>query len=181
MLIVLGVLALVTGNVVGGVWWFVLGLFLRSAARMSYQQLLVRRALEGESIERFMQSEVLLVPPDITLDTFVDDYVFEYHHKMFPVVANGSLRGCMTTAKLKSMPREEWSQRRVEDMAEPCGEPNTIDVHADATEALSKMTRNGHSRLMVVDDGQLCGVLSLRDMMAFIANKVELEDPLDVR
>lgn len=182
LLIVLGVLALVSGNVVGGVWWFILGLFLRSAAQMSYQQLLVRRALEGETVERFMQSDVRSVPPDITLQTFVDDYVYRYHHKMFPVVTNGALRGCMTTAGLKSTPREEWSQRRVEEVAEPCGEPNTIDVHADATEALSKMSSDGHSRLMVVDGEALRGVLSLRDMMTFIANKVDLEqEPLDVR
>ena len=47
-LIFLGILQFIGGNVIGGVWMFLIGMFLRNAAQMSYQQLLVRKALEGE-------------------------------------------------------------------------------------------------------------------------------------
>jgi len=46
-LIFLGVLRFVAGDVIGGVWMFLIGMFLRNAAQMSYQQLLVRKALEA--------------------------------------------------------------------------------------------------------------------------------------
>ena len=59
VLIFLGIITFITGNPVGGMWQFLIGLFLRGAASMSYQQLLVRRALEGETVARFMQTEVL--------------------------------------------------------------------------------------------------------------------------
>jgi signal-transduction protein with cAMP-binding, CBS, and nucleotidyltransferase domain len=42
-------------------------------------------------------------------------------------------------------------------------------------EALSTMSRNKVSRLMVVESSQLLGVISLRDMLNFISHKVELE------
>ena len=41
--------------------------------------------------------------------------------------------------------------------------------------ALAKMSQNGHSRMMVVRDGKLQGIVALRDMMKFIYWKVELE------
>lgn len=56
-LIVPGVVTFVSGDFVGAVWWFILGLFLRgvtqlSYQQLSYQQLLVRRTLERETVGR---------------------------------------------------------------------------------------------------------------------------------
>jgi signal-transduction protein with cAMP-binding, CBS, and nucleotidyltransferase domain len=63
----------------------------------------------------------------------------------------------------------------VAEIAEPCLEENTIEPDADALQALSKMSRDGNSRLMVVHDDQLEGIISLRDMMRLISLKLELE------
>ena len=41
-LVALAVFSFLGGNFVGGIWMALLGVFLRGAARMSYQQLLVR-------------------------------------------------------------------------------------------------------------------------------------------
>ena len=43
-------------------------------------------------------------------------------------------------------------------------------------EAISKMSQAGVSRLLVVEGEKLVGLLSLSDLMKFIALKVELED-----
>jgi len=61
LLIALGVFQFIAGNYIGGMWWFLLGMFLRSAAAMSYQQVLIRRVLEGEPIRRFVQPGVRTV------------------------------------------------------------------------------------------------------------------------
>ena len=42
-------------------------------------------------------------------------------------------------------------------------------------QALSKMNANAVSRLMVVDDGVLVGVLTVKDLLRFLALKMELE------
>ena len=44
-LILLGLLSVLRGNFIGGMWWFMIGMFLRSAANMSYKQLITRQAL----------------------------------------------------------------------------------------------------------------------------------------
>jgi len=74
-LILLGVLALIGGNVIGGMWWILIGLFLRGAAGMSYRQLQIRQALEGERVSRFMNTEPVTVLAATTVKNLVEDYI----------------------------------------------------------------------------------------------------------
>lgn len=173
-LIGFGLFQIIQGFLIGGVWMIFIGLFLQAAASMSYQQLILRRQLEGEPVSRFMKTDVRTVPPEATIRELVDDYVYRYHHKMFPVARNGDLVGCVTTRQIKEIPREQWEQRSVGEVAEQCSERNTIPSDADAMQALSRMQRNRSSRLMVVDHGHLKGVFSLKDAMDLMATRVEL-------
>jgi Zn-dependent protease/CBS domain-containing protein len=175
LLIVLGVFSFLRGNIIGGMWWFVIGLFLRSAASTSYQQLLIRRALEGEPVRRFMSPDPITVPSTLPVRQLVEDYVYKFHHKMFPVVDDGNLLGCVTTRGIKEVPRGEWDLKKTGDLVAGCRE-NSIEAGADAMQALSKMSRNRSGRLMVVENTRLVGVLSLKDLLQFISLRVELED-----
>ena len=176
LLIVLGVIQVFRGNFVGGMWWFLIGMFLQRAAPMSYQQLVTRRALEGEPVRRFMKTDAVTVPPSISLEQLVEDYIYKYHFKMFPVVEDHDrLLGCVTTKQIKEIPREEWSRRTVADLASQCSPENTIEPQADAMKALSIMNRTGASRLMVVEAGRLAGIIALKDLLELLSLKVELE------
>lgn len=176
VLIMLGILNVISGNVIGGMWQVLIGLFLRGAAQMSYQQVLIRRALEGEPIDRFMTSSPISVPPSTTLDQLVEEYIYKFHHKMFPVTSDGRLLGSVTTQEVHQVPRDQWKTRTVGDIAKPCDAANTITRGTDSMQALSQMQKAGVSRLMVVEGDQLQGILSLKDMLKFIALKVELEE-----
>jgi Zn-dependent protease len=174
-LILLGVVSVIQGNFVGGMWQFLIGLFLRNAAQMSYQQLLLRRALEGERVARFMQTEPVTVSRSLSVRELVEDYVYKHHFKMFPVVDDGRIVGCVTTRQIKELPREEWDRQTVGALAEACSGENTVAPESDAMEAMTKMSRGGASRLLVVDGGRLVGVLALKDLLRFLSLKVELE------
>ncbi len=175
-LIILAVLNILWGNFIGGIWWFLLGMFLRRAARMSYQQLLVRRSLAGEPVRRFMQPNPRTVEPGISIQQLVEQFIYRYHFKMFPVVQDGALVGCITTREVAALPRDQWITRHVGELAQPCSAANTVHPDIDAMAALAEMNRTGASRLMVVDDGRLVGVIALKDLLRFISLKVELED-----
>jgi Zn-dependent protease/CBS domain-containing protein len=175
-LFILGVVSLLAGNLIGGLWWILIGLFVRSAAKMSYQQLQIRRALQGEPVKRFMGTTPATVSRTTSVAHLVEDYVYRYHFKMFPVADNGALHGCVTTKEIKDVPREEWDRRTVAEIAKPCSAENTIAPDEDAVKALAKMQRGGASRLMVVDRGELVGVLTLKDLLRFISMKLDLED-----
>jgi Zn-dependent protease len=175
-LIGIGVLRLFAGDLVGGLWMGLIGLFLRNAARMSYQQLLLRRALEGEPVSRFMESNPVAVPRSISVRDLVDDYIYRHHFKMFPVVDGDRLVGCVTTRDVKRLPREEWERQTVGSIVEGCSAENSVGPDADAMEALARMSRTGVSRLMVVDGDRLLGILALKDLLKFFSLKMELEE-----
>ena len=178
LLIAMGVLTVVfvPGGLTSGLWLFLLGVFVRNAAAMSYQQLLLRRALAGEPVSRFMHPDPVTVPRAISVLDLVQDYIYRYHFKMFPVVDDsGRLLGCVTTRQVRELPREDWDRQTVGALAEQCGPDNTVRADTDAMEALSRMSRSGASRLMVVDGDRLLGILSLKDLLRFFSLKVELE------
>jgi predicted transcriptional regulator len=105
----------------------------------------------------------------------VEDYVYRYHHKLYPVVQDEQLKGCVSTRQIKQTDREKWGRTTVQEVLEPCTEENTIDPDSDAVEALSAMRQNKTSRLLVSRGGRLMGVIALKDMLDFLSMKIELE------
>jgi Zn-dependent protease/CBS domain-containing protein len=174
-LIVFGFLNFITGSFIGGIWYFLIGMFIRQASRMSYSQLLMRKALAGEEIRRFMKIEPISVSPSLTVEQLVNDYFYRYHYKMFPVSNGDGLIGCVGLKQVKELPREEWSRHAVGDIVASCSDENTISPQTDALQALSLMNRTGNSRLMVVDENRLLGIVTLKDMLKFLALKIDLE------
>jgi Zn-dependent protease/predicted transcriptional regulator len=175
LLMALGVLSVVSGNFIGGMWWFLIGMFVRGAAASSYQQMLSRSVFEGEPVRRFMTHETVAVAPDLTLDRFVADYVYHYHYDLFPVVTDGRLLGCLSVRQLKAEPREKWPYLSVGDLMLPCTEENTVDPGMDAIEAMALMNRTGNSRLVVAVGDRLVGVVVLKDMLELFSLKMDLE------
>ena len=175
ILIAMGVIQFFSGNLIGGIWWFMIGLFLQNAARMSYQQLVTRRALEGETVRSLMITDPVTVSPNVTIEKLVEDYVYKYHYKMFPIVEGGLLAGCITTRQLRQVPKTEWPTKTVGEVASACSTENTIDPATDVIKVLSQMNRTGNSRLMVVEGNKLAGIIALKDIMNFLSIKLDLD------
>jgi Zn-dependent protease len=176
LLIVLGVWRVLIGDFVGGMWWFLIGLFVRFAAQASYQQVLMREGLRGVPVRKIMAANPVAVPPDITIAQLIDDYVYRHHHSMFPVVENGRLIGCVGMHDIKRQPRERWAATAVTEIMQPCSAATAISPDMDAMEALSTMSRTQNTRLLVTEGDRLVGVVTVRDVMNFLSVKLNLEE-----
>jgi Zn-dependent protease/CBS domain-containing protein len=176
-LMALGIVGLFRGEGIGGLWQFLIGLFLRNAAQASRRQQALRRMLEGERVRDFMITDPVVVPRHVSVREFVDDYVYRHPHKIYPVEQDGRLVGCVSLDAVKELPRDEWPRQTVGRLTEPCGTENTVSPEEDALRALATMHRTGHSRMLVVQDGRLVGLVALKDLLRLLALKVELEDP----
>ena len=182
-LILLGVYRVVIGDFIGGMWWFLIGLFVRFAAQASYQQVLVRESLRGVPVRRLMSADPIAVPPTISIAQMIDDYIYRHHHTMFPVVEDGRLLGCVSMHDIKRLPRERWSSTTVSAIMQPCSAATAIDPDMDAMEVLSLMSRTKNTRLLVTEGERLVGVVTLRDLLQFLSVKLDLEEsePVDLR
>jgi len=176
LLIGLGILRFISGDFIGGMWYFLIGSFLRNAAQLGYHQVLLRQALEGVPVRRIMVEDPVTVPAGITLSDLVDQYVYRTFHKMLPVVENGRLAGCITTREIREVPREEWGRVTVADVMSRCSRDNAVQPGADVMKVLSGMNRSGASRMMVTEGERLVGVITLKDIMRFLAVRLELEE-----
>ena len=175
LIMAIGIVSIFTDNLLGGAWWFLIGMFLKNASQMSYQQLLMRRGLEGEPVSRFMISNPVTVPASVSIAELVENYFYKYHFRMFPVVDGAKLIGCVTSRQVPGIPREQWGQHTAAELAKPCAAENTVRPDMDAMKALSLMSSTGNGRLMVVDGNALAGVITLKDMLKFLALKVDFE------
>ncbi|HEX6094925.1 MAG TPA: CBS domain-containing protein, partial [Thermoanaerobaculia bacterium] len=54
--------------------------------------------------------------------------------------------------------------------------PREITAGTDAVDALARMHRARQSRLLVMDGDRLGGILTLKDLLRFLALRVELEE-----
>lgn len=177
VLIVLGIANILMGNFIGGMWWVLIGLFLRSTSQMSYTQLLMKKALSGEPVSRFMKKDPVTVKPTTTIDELINEYFYRHHHKMYPVVdETGELQGCVTLKNIKELPREQWKEKTVGDLSPGCSDEDTVRPGADSMKALSTMNKRRSGRLMVVENGHLQGVITLKDLLEFLSIKLDLEE-----
>ena len=157
-------------------WFALIGLFVYVAAQASYQQVVIREGLRGVPVRRIMTADPITVPPGISVAQLIDDYVYRYHHKMFPVVEDGRLVGCVSMNDIKRLPRERWAATTVSKIMQPCSAATAIAPDTDAMEVLSAMNRTQNSRFLVMEGDRLVGVVTLKDMLKFLSLKLELEE-----
>jgi Zn-dependent protease/predicted transcriptional regulator len=174
VLIVLGVIDVLRGDFVGGMWQFLIGLFLRGAAGAGYQQTMTQRLLAGVSVAQIMTPDRVAVSPDLPVDRFVEDYVYAHHHREFPVVRDGVLLGHIGTTQVAALDRVRWPDTPVSALAEPCTATDTIAPDATALDAITRMSGTARSRLFVIQDGHLVGIVSHRDLIDLVSLKLEL-------
>jgi Zn-dependent protease/CBS domain-containing protein len=162
-LMALGVLQIFGGAVLGGVWFIIIGMFLRGAADASYSQMALREALGRVPVRDIMTREVVTVPMDATVAQLADAF-WAHHVTSFPVVDGGGVRGIASVQQVHSVPAEQRTQRRVSDLMRPLTDDLVVGPDASVFDALGKASRNDVGRLAVVSNSRLVGYLSLKDI-----------------
>jgi Zn-dependent protease/predicted transcriptional regulator len=175
LMVIGGANVILFGNIIGGIWWALIGMFLKNASQASYRHILIRRALEGEKVRALMKTDVVSVSPKISVQELVEGYVYKYHFKMFPVVDAGKLAGCITTRRLNEIPRAEWPSRTIGEITTQCSREIAVTPDMDVTRCLAIMNRTGNSRLIVIDKDSLVGVITLKDILGHLSAKTDLD------
>jgi Zn-dependent protease/CBS domain-containing protein len=163
-LMAVGVVQIVYGELLGGVWMILLGLFLKSAADASAAQVALRDALGQVPVQAAMARDVVTVPATATVAELVRDF-WSHHFTSFPVVDGRGVVGVVTVHQVPQVPEEARAERRVEGLMTPLAEALVVGPRDSLLQALEKSTRNGLGRLAVLDDGRLVGYLSVKDIV----------------
>jgi Zn-dependent protease/CBS domain-containing protein len=159
------------GGLVNGLWLALIGWFLATAARSAYQQLLVREALEGVPVSRIMRRELPPpVPATATVSAFVDEVAMQGDHSLYPVIdASGSLEGFVRVSAVRDLPRSQWADRPVRELAKPVSQLTTARPDEAAYEALGRMGRHDDDTIVVVDNERVVGLVSSKDVARWLS------------
>ncbi len=171
----LGIVAALAGAFAPGIWYVLIGLFLRGAAEASYTGVRVRSLLGAARVRQHMTLNPHTVQADTSLDRFVTEHVYRRHHDFFPIEQDGGVVGVATLRDVKGVQRDAWGETAIVDVMQPVGESNTIAVDTSALAALQKMRETRQSRLLVLEQGRLVGVVVLKDLLDLIALDAQLE------
>ncbi|MDB5049388.1 MAG: putative zinc metalloprotease containing domain pair [Fibrobacteres bacterium] len=177
LLVLLGAVRILTGNVVGGVWWMLIGIFIRTSAQASLQHLAISRLLSHEYVRDLMNPHPITVTPEMPVHKLVDDFLYKYDYRVFPVTDGDRLVGCVGLSQVKGLSREAWDTKRVGEVMQPCSKENTVSPGIEAEKALKRMAETGASPLLVTENGKLEGIVSARDLVHQLSVRMELDKP----
>lgn len=174
-LIFMGIFEFVLGSFIAGIWSVMLGFFLQNLSKMSYQEVIISDIFRGESIKKYTKTNVVTISPKISLQELIDNYFYKYYHKLYPVVENGKLIGCISFNEIKTADKNKWSILQVKDIMRKCTPEVTMDVTVGVTKALQLMTSLRNSRFIVTDHNELYGIITLKDITDVISIRSNLE------
>jgi CBS domain-containing protein len=173
-LIALGVLSVLVGNIIGGVWFVVIGWFLRNASESSYQQLLFRRTLEGTKVSQILNQAFQAAPPDISLSEMVRSYMIAQSQRCVPIVVADELLGLVSMGDLRRVAEEEWGTTSVFKAMTTLEKLHTVAPQDDLTTALEMMATHDVHQLPVLDGRTFLGFVTRADVLRLIQIRTEL-------
>jgi Zn-dependent protease/CBS domain-containing protein len=175
LLVAAGVVSLVAGDLTGGIWFAFIGWFLVQAARSSYQDLQLQQLLRGVEAEDVMAGDLRRIPPELSLQDAVDDYFMRYDHSAFPVEEQGRTIGLLTLRGVRRVPREQWPTRRVRDHMVPLSDQVVVAPDARMDGVLGKLQDGEANRVLVVQDGEVVGIITPSDLTRWLRRWQALE------
>jgi Zn-dependent protease/CBS domain-containing protein len=152
-----------------GLWLALIGWFLNNAAITSYRQLVLRETLRDVPVSRLMQAEIQVVPPDLTVQSLVDDYLIGRDQRSYPVVDDGRLVGLVCLHDVRRVPRASWDTSRVADIMTPAGDIAVVAPDDPGGEALNTLVQRQLNQLPVVEDGKVLGMIRREEILRWLS------------
>ena len=175
----LGIASFFFVSVVTGIWFFLIGNFLRMASSESYRQVFLDVALKGVPASAVARQDYVTVPPDMTLTELVEENVLAGHGRCFPVVVADSLLGLVTLTDLRAIPRDEWPTTSVYRIMTPFERLRVVNLKDDLPEVLNQMASGDINQVPLVEGKQILGLIHRSDVFRYIQTRQEIGTPAE--
>ena len=160
--------ALPVSMVSNGGWVVFIGMFLFAAALASRRQAVLRQSLATVPVRDLMVRTVTSIPPNCTLDEAVNQYFRPHGYVGFPVLEDGQLVGLVTVLEVQTVLPALWPWRRVGQVMCPISPSLIVAPDVPVIQAMERMAREGWDRLVVMQDGQIVGLVTHSAIVHFL-------------
>jgi len=169
-----GVLLFFFGQLINGIWFFIIGMFLRGASAASYQQMVAEVTLSGLTAAQAASHDCQPVAPDLSVEQLVDSYVLAHNIRCFPVQAGDELLGLVTLHDIRHVPRDQWPLTSVFKTMTPFERLHVVSPGEDLRRVMQIMAQADINQVPVVDGRELVGLVSRSDILRLMKIRREL-------
>lgn len=167
-LMILGGLQIFAGALVGGLWLVLIGLFMRGTAEAGYRSLVLLQSLEDARVADVAIEDPITVPPQLSLQTLVDDYFLRHGCRAFPVVDGPNVLGLIGIEALRDVAPEERQRQTVKDRMTPLSDEIRVSPELPLPDAMEKLAAGSSRRLLVLRGDELVGMLTRQGLARFV-------------
>lgn len=166
----LGVLEIVLGGFVGGIWLMAIGWFVREAGRTEWRAAVIDRPLTALTAADVMSPGPITVPATTDIDTFIADLLHGGRHAAYPVTgADGTVTGLITVSRVREAITSDLSGKTVQDLATPVSAFVVTTPATPVVDLLAELNGRANTRALVFDDGHLVGIIAPSDLTRLIS------------
>jgi predicted transcriptional regulator len=115
-----------------------------------------------------MTPDPVTVPPQVLIQTLVDEHIFTQGMRAVGITSGGRLVGLITLHDVRQVPRQHWGEVHVGEVMVPLERPHVVRPGQSLNDVLPLMAQWDVNQLPVVQDGQLVGMLSRDRVVHFI-------------
>ncbi|MBI2322954.1 MAG: CBS domain-containing protein, partial [Chloroflexi bacterium] len=139
----------------------------------SRQQVAAQESFVGVRVRDLMLPDPPTAGPDLPVQRFISEYVLQRGLRALPVVVGGRVVGVVSITDVKEVPAERWGALAI-------GEIMTNDKLAsvrpsdELAPALRLLAERDLNQLLVMDEGQLLGLLSRSSIIRYLQLRQEL-------
>ena len=176
--VAIGILLLLVGDPVSGIWLALIGWMLGSSARATAVRSELNRRIGDLRVADVMDSEPVAIPSDTTVDRALDEYFLRYRWPWFPVVdAAQRFIGLLNRGAADSVPEVSRGSQTVSQLLDADGGADGGEQVVRSDEPIESLLGNVELRrlggLAAVDpDGKLIGVITLEQVGRALRNAV---------
>ncbi|MDQ2686158.1 MAG: CBS domain-containing protein, partial [Thermoproteota archaeon] len=162
-----GILTIITGSFVSGLWIILIGWFLQNGAQSYMYQYDVMKILSNIKLGELMKTNIISVPDNITVNTILQNYFNIYMKSAFPVTKlNYEIVGIVTLKSCLNIPESERDTILVKDIMIPKSKIKLLNVNDTAEKALSTMVKETQDKIFVCNNEDIIeGVVSKTDII----------------
>ena len=173
-LIFAGVFSLLRGDPLGGLWYILIGWFIKDASAASYQQVRLDEALRGVTVRDAMVDTVVTVPSTGSVAEAAREQFMRTGYGGYPVMRGDAVVGLLCLKDVLRLSAEEREVTSVQGVMRPLTDAIVTDPDAPLPVAIAKMAQAGTARLLVMHGDRLVGLLTTNGVIRRLKVREEL-------
>ena len=169
----LGLFVVFHGNVIGGLWFGFIGLFLHGTASTSRREAETQANLGGVKVRDAMDPSPETIGPEVSVADAVFGALLQRGNRALLVLEDGKLVGIMTLTDVKGVSQERWREVTVGNTMTraPLWSVHPDDELARGLELLGQHSLN---QAPVLDGDRLVGLLTRSGVIRYVHSRGEL-------